>query len=142
MQLHPHAAQLYAARVQGIQKALASGDAAGLEAVAWSDSWSARFGEPTPRRQPVGMEIEGELAALITVNDAGTIGMAPQKVRQHGAVHTCHKAEEVGAAAVRQLLIQEQTSSTPVQPALAAEHLTRLRKHVDSGRVARPGGAG
>jgi hypothetical protein len=73
VELHPQAAQRYATQVEDIEAALAAGDAAGLEAVALVRDLIARVRvTPAPRGEPVGLEVEGDLAALLSVNDAGT----------------------------------------------------------------------
>ena len=76
VELHPMAAERYRQKVEDIQAALMAGDAARLEAVALVRQLVQRVRVmPAPRGQPVGLEIAGDLAALLTVNEKGTLGM-------------------------------------------------------------------
>jgi hypothetical protein len=53
-----------------------AGDAASFEAVALvRELVKGVRVVPTPRNEPVGLEITGDLAALLTVNEEGTSGM-------------------------------------------------------------------
>jgi hypothetical protein len=64
------------AKVADIQAALSTGDEAGQEAVALVRELIMRVRiVPAPRGEPVGLEIAGDLAALLTVNEEGTPGM-------------------------------------------------------------------
>ncbi len=76
VELHPRAAERYRQKVEDIQAALTAGDLASFEAVALVRELvqSVRV-VPTPRSEPVGLEITGDLAALLTVNEKGTSGM-------------------------------------------------------------------
>ena len=74
--LHPQAAARYAAKVADIQTALSTGDAASVEAIALVRNLVQRVRViPAARGEPVGLEIAGDLAALLTVNEKGTLGM-------------------------------------------------------------------
>ena len=73
VELHPQAAERYRQKVEEIQAALACGDAAGIEAVATVRELITRIRIiPAPRGKPVGLEISGDLAALLNVNEGGT----------------------------------------------------------------------
>jgi hypothetical protein len=74
--MHPRAAERYRQKVEDIQAALTAGDLASFEAVALVRELvqSVRV-VPTPGSEPVGLEITGDLAALLTVNEEGTPGM-------------------------------------------------------------------
>jgi site-specific DNA recombinase len=76
VELHPRAAERYRQKVEDIQVALMAGDLASFEALALVRELvqSVRV-VPTPRSEPVGLEITGDLAALLTVNEKGTSGM-------------------------------------------------------------------
>jgi site-specific DNA recombinase len=75
--LHPSAAERYRQKVEDIQATLTAGDAAGVEAVALVRELIQRVRVvPTARGEPVGLEIAGDLAALLTVNEKGTSSMA------------------------------------------------------------------
>ena len=77
VELHPQAAERYAAKVADIHSALSRGDLAGHEAIAFVRELVTRVRvEPTPRGEAVGLEIAGDLAALLNVNEEGPIGMA------------------------------------------------------------------
>jgi len=77
IELHPLAAESYAAKVAEIHAALARGDAAGHEAIALVRELVTRVRvTSTCRRQPVGLEIAGDLARLLNVNEKGPTGMA------------------------------------------------------------------
>ena len=72
VELHPQASQRYAAQVADIEAALSAGDAAGLEALTLvRDLINQVRVIPTPRGEPVKLEVEGDLAALLA-NDQGT----------------------------------------------------------------------
>jgi site-specific DNA recombinase len=76
VELHPRAAERYRQKVEDIQAALTAGDRASLEAVALvRDLVQGVRVVSTPRSEPVGLEITGDLAALLTVNEKGTSGM-------------------------------------------------------------------
>jgi site-specific DNA recombinase len=76
IELHPRAAERYRQKVEDIQAALMAGDAASFEAVALvRDLVQSVRVVPTARKEPVGLEIAGDLAALLTVNEKGTLGM-------------------------------------------------------------------
>ena len=73
VELHPQAAVRYRQKVEEIQAALACGDATGIEAVATVRELITRIRIiPAPRGKPVGLEISGDLAALLNVNEGGT----------------------------------------------------------------------
>jgi hypothetical protein len=73
VELHPQAAERYRRKVEEIQSALASGDAAGTEAVALVRELIQRVRViSTPRGEPVGLEIAGDLAAILAMNAGGT----------------------------------------------------------------------
>jgi DNA invertase Pin-like site-specific DNA recombinase len=74
VELHPQAPKRYAAEVAQIHTALAGGsDADTLEALAVvRELVKAIIITPTPRGEPIGIEIKGELAALLSVNVRGT----------------------------------------------------------------------
>lgn len=73
MELHPRAADRYRQKVQDIQGALAAGDAAAAEAVTLVRDLIQRVKiTPTPRGEPVAMEIAGDLAALLNMDEGGT----------------------------------------------------------------------
>jgi hypothetical protein len=76
VEMHPRAAERYRQKVEDIQAALTAGDLASFEAVALVRELvqSVRV-VPTPGSEPVGLEITGDLAALLTVNEEGTPGM-------------------------------------------------------------------
>jgi hypothetical protein len=77
VELHPQAAESYAAKVAEIHAALSRGDAAGHEAIALVRELVTRVRViPTCRREAVGLEIAGDLAKLLNVNEKGPIGMA------------------------------------------------------------------
>src|SRR5262245_55442534 len=77
VELHPQAAERYAAKVTDIHSALSRGDEAGHEAIALVRELVPRVRVvPTPRGEAVGLEIAGDLAALLNVNEEGPIGMA------------------------------------------------------------------
>jgi hypothetical protein len=77
VELHPQAAERYAAKVADIHSALSRGDEAGHEAIALVRELVTRVRVvPTPRGEAVGLEIAGDLAALLNVNEEGPIGMA------------------------------------------------------------------
>jgi hypothetical protein len=77
VELHPQAAERYAAKVADIHAALSRGDEAGHEAIALVRELVTRVRVvPTPRGEAVGLEIAGDLAALLGVNEEGPIGMA------------------------------------------------------------------
>ena len=76
VELHPQAAERYAAKVADIHSALSRGDSAGHEAIALVRELVTRVRVvPTPRGEAVGLEIAGDLAALLNVNEQGPIGM-------------------------------------------------------------------
>ena len=73
VELHPHAAERYSQKVEEIQRALASRDAATIEAVTLVRELITRIRVmPTSRGEPVGLEIAGDLAMLVTQNEPGT----------------------------------------------------------------------
>ena len=73
VELHPQASQRYASQVADIETALSAGDAAGLEALTLvRDLISQVRVIPTPRGEQVKLEVEGDLAALLTANEEGT----------------------------------------------------------------------
>jgi hypothetical protein len=75
--LHPNAADWYRQKVEQVQAALRRGDAAGLEAVALVRDLICRVCViPTAKGEPVGLEIAGDLAALLNLNEQGPSGMA------------------------------------------------------------------
>ena len=77
VELHPMAAERYRQKVEDIQGALMAGDSAGLEALSLVRRLVQQVGvKPAPRGHPVRLEIAGDLAALLTVNEKGTQGMA------------------------------------------------------------------
>ena len=77
VELHPQAAESYAAKVAKIHAALSRGDATGHEAIALVRELVTRVRViPTPRGETVGLEIAGDLAGLLNVNEKGPIGMA------------------------------------------------------------------
>jgi site-specific DNA recombinase len=77
VELHPHAAERYRQKVEDIQTALSDGDAAASEAVALVRELIRRVRVvPAPRGEPVGLEIAGDLATLLTVNEKGTSSIA------------------------------------------------------------------
>ena len=77
VELHPQAAERYAAKVADIHSALSRGDSAGHEAIALVRELVTRVRVvPTPRGEAIGLEIAGDLAALLNVNEEGPIGMA------------------------------------------------------------------
>ena len=89
VELHPHAAARYAAKVSDIQSALSAGDVAGQEAVALVRDLIRRVRViPTPRGQPVGLEIAGDLAALLTVNEEGTLGRVTMVAGTRNRLHS------------------------------------------------------
>jgi site-specific DNA recombinase len=74
---HPNAADRYRQKVEQVQAALRGGDAAGLEAVALVRELIRRVCViPTAQGEPVGIEIAGDLAALLNLNKDGPSGMA------------------------------------------------------------------
>jgi hypothetical protein len=76
VELHPKAAERYRRKVDEIQTALASGDTAGTEAVTLVRELIQRVRVvPTPRGEPVGLEIAGDLAAILAMNGGGTAVM-------------------------------------------------------------------
>jgi hypothetical protein len=77
VELHPQAAERYSAKVADIHSALSRGDSAGHEAVALIRELVTRVRVvPTPSGEAVGLEIAGDLAGLLNVNEQGPIGMA------------------------------------------------------------------
>jgi hypothetical protein len=73
VEFHPRAADRYRQKVQDIQGALAAGDAAAAEAVTLVRDLIQRVKiTPTPRGEPVAMEIAGDLAALLNMDEGGT----------------------------------------------------------------------
>ena len=75
--LHPNAADRYRQKVEQVQAALRRGDAAGLEAVALVRDLIRRVCViPTAKGEPVGLEIAGDLAALLNLNEQGPSSMA------------------------------------------------------------------
>jgi DNA invertase Pin-like site-specific DNA recombinase len=73
VELHPEAAQRYAAKVKAVRQALSAGERAGFEAVALvRELVLAIRVTPTPKGEPVGLEVAGHLAALLKVNKGGT----------------------------------------------------------------------
>ncbi len=65
--MHPNAADRYRQKVEQVQAALKQGDTAGLEAVALVRDLIRRVCViPTVKGEPVGLEIAGDLAALLT----------------------------------------------------------------------------
>ncbi|HEY1243435.1 MAG TPA: recombinase family protein [Hyphomicrobiaceae bacterium] len=73
VELHPQAAERYAAKVADIHAALARGDAAGHEAINLVRELITRVRViPTPKGEPIGLEIAGDLAALLGANNEGT----------------------------------------------------------------------
>jgi hypothetical protein len=72
VELHPQAAERYAAKVADIHAALARGDDAGQEAIALVRELVTRVRvNPGPPGEPVGLEIAGDLAAILSVNETG-----------------------------------------------------------------------
>ena len=77
VELHPQAAERYRRKVEEIQAALAAGDAAGTEAVALVRDLIQKVRViPTPRGEPVGLEVAGDLAAILAMNGGGTAVMS------------------------------------------------------------------
>ena len=75
--LHPTAADSYRQKVEQVQAALKRGDAAGLEAITLVRELIRRVRVvPTAGGEPVGLEIAGDLAALLNLNEPGPGGMA------------------------------------------------------------------
>ena len=73
VELHPQAAERYAAKVADIHAALARDDAAGHEAINLVRELITRIRViPTPKGEPIGLEIAGDLAALLSANNEGT----------------------------------------------------------------------
>ena len=67
VELHPQAAERYAAKVADIHAALTGGDTAGLEAIALVRELITRVSViQRPKGEPLGVEIAGDLAALLT----------------------------------------------------------------------------
>jgi hypothetical protein len=72
IELHPQVAERYRRKVEEIQTALSAGDAAGTEAVELVRDLIQRVRViPTPRGEPVGLEIAGDLAAILNLNGGG-----------------------------------------------------------------------
>jgi site-specific DNA recombinase len=72
VELHPQAAERYAAKVADIHAALARGDDAGQEVIALVRELVTRVRViPGPPGEPVGLEIAGDLAAILSVNETG-----------------------------------------------------------------------
>lgn len=72
--LHPQAANRYRDKVAAIHDALARGDAAGVEAVALVRELVGEIRViPTAKGDPVGLEIVGDLAALLVPNAAANV---------------------------------------------------------------------
>jgi site-specific DNA recombinase len=77
VELHPQAAERYAAKVAEIHSALSRGDSAGHQAVALVRELVTRVRVVSKSKgEAVGLEIAGDLAALLNVNEQGPIGMA------------------------------------------------------------------
>jgi hypothetical protein len=77
VELHPQAAERYRRKVEEIQAALAAGDAAGTEAVAVVRDLIQQVRViPEPRGEPVGLEIAGDLAAILNMNGDRTTVMS------------------------------------------------------------------
>jgi hypothetical protein len=77
IELHPQAAERYRRKVEEIQTALSAGDVAGTEAVELVRDLIQRVRViPTPRGEPVGLEIAGDLAAILNLNGGGTAVMS------------------------------------------------------------------
>ena len=73
IELHPKAAERYRAKVADIHAALKSGDYAAQEAMTLVRDLIDRIVvTPAPNPDPVGLEIIGSLAALLTENPQGT----------------------------------------------------------------------
>jgi site-specific DNA recombinase len=72
VEFHPLAAERYAAKVAEIHAALARGDDAGQEAIALVRELVTRVRViPRPQGESVGLEIAGDLAAILSVNETG-----------------------------------------------------------------------
>jgi hypothetical protein len=77
VELHPQAAASYAAKVAEIHAALAKGDTAGQDAINLVRELVTGVRVlPRPRGEPVGLEITGDLAGILRVNEKGPVGMA------------------------------------------------------------------
>ena len=73
IELHPQAAERYRAKVADIHAAIRSGDSAAYEAIAVvRDLIDHILVKPTPRPDPVGLEVVGNLAALLSENTTGS----------------------------------------------------------------------
>ncbi len=73
IELHPQAAERYRAKVADIHAALKSGDQAALEAMTLVRELIDHIVViPAPKPEPVGLEVVGSLAALLTENQQGT----------------------------------------------------------------------
>ena len=73
IELHPQAAARYRAKVADIHAAIRSGDPATFEAITLvRDLIDHILVIPTPKPDPVGLEVVGSLAALLSENPQGT----------------------------------------------------------------------
>jgi site-specific DNA recombinase len=73
IELHPQAAARYRAKVADIHAAIRSGDPAAFEAITLvRDLVDHILVIPTPKPDPVGLEVVGSLAALLSENPQGT----------------------------------------------------------------------
>ena len=73
IELHPQAAERYRAKVADIHAAIRSGNSAAYEAIAIvRDLIDHILVKPSPRPDPVGLEVVGNLAALLSENTTGS----------------------------------------------------------------------
>jgi hypothetical protein len=87
--LHPNAAKFYAGTVAQIHDALAKGDAAGLEAVALvRELVNEVVAIPTPGREPMKLELVGNLAALLMEPSANRVVKAMVAGARNGQCRT------------------------------------------------------
>lgn len=89
VELHPQAAHRYRAKVADIHAAIRSGDSAAYEAIAIvRDLIDHILVKPTSRPDPVGLEVVGNLAVLLSENPTGT-QVAESLVAGARSKHNC-----------------------------------------------------
>jgi len=108
IKLHPQAAARYRAKVADIHAAIRSGDPAAFEAITLvRDLIDHILVIPTPKPDPVGLEVVGSLAALLSENPQGTkvaeslVAGAARHFRHEIEARTgaCHSREGASTAA-------------------------------------------